>query len=109
MGKVKELLTGIQQVGPFENGCIEGAQEMAVIPRVAVQIMIGCLKIDVPSVVLTQRHYIRLHYRLVVRVVQFKGVPVEPYQTYLRTQPQTTVLVEKQIIDAVLRQPASSV
>jgi hypothetical protein len=106
MGKVKELFTCVQQVGSFESGRIQGTQEMAVISRITIQIMIVGLKIDVPPVVLTQGYYIRFHYRLVVRIVQFKGASVEPHQTYLRTQPETTILVEKQIVDAVLRQPA---
>jgi hypothetical protein len=61
------------------------------------------LEIQQPVVVLSQGGDIGFHCRFIVRIIQFESTAVETDQAYLRGEPQITVFIKKEIIDAVLR------
>jgi len=82
---------------------IDAAEKAGIAAGITIEMAVQRLKVDESFFVLSQGNDIGLHRGFVIWVIQVERAAVEPYEPYLGGQPQIAILIEKKVVDAVLR------
>jgi hypothetical protein len=100
--EIKDPLLGVQQKRLSGNGRAYRTDEGVAVTRITVEVVIECLKKKGPFSVLAKRDDIRLHDLFIIGVIRLEGMTIKANEADLCSQPQIPLLIEQEVIDAVL-------